>query len=203
MRNPQARAPEPNKPGERERRQGSREPGDPATKWVAIGSIAAVAAAAIALLAYAIPRPSVAPAPAAAPTAPVTAAYSPGLATYSPSYSSSPVPTAPAPSPSPAVIQASRPAGCDDAFGAINTYNKTAGSTANSEVSAASQAYQTLSADYLEANDQAVSSDISNLATDFDRMTWILQGEVSLSYPDAVQQTNSDIQTLDSACAIS
>jgi hypothetical protein len=204
MRNPQARAtPEPTRPEDRERQPGSRESTDPASKWAAVGAVAAVVAAVIALLAYAIPRPSgtLTPTPVAVPTAAVTASY----ASSSPSYSAAPAQQATqAPSPAPAaVISAGRPAGCDDALAAVSTYNQTAGSTANSEESAASQAYQSLMGDSPEANDAGVSTDISNVAGDFSAMSSILRGSLNQGYAAAVQQTNNDIQTLDSACAIS
>jgi hypothetical protein len=100
-------------------------------------------------------------------------------------------------------IPESRPAGCDDALAAISTYNQSAGSTTNSEASAASQAYQSLMGDSVEANEAAVSTDISNMAGDFSTLSGILDGGLGRSYSAAVQQANSDIQTLDSACAIS
>jgi hypothetical protein len=202
MRNPQARAtPEPKKPEDRQRKVGSRGWGDPGTKWAAIGALAAVAAAIIALLAYAIPRPAATPTPVSAPAAPVATSY----AFYSPSYAPSPAQrTTQAPSPAPAAaIPESRPAGCDAAFAAISTYHQTAGSTANSEASAATQAYESLLPDSTEASDAAVSTDISNVAADFSAMRWILAGALDQSYSTAVQQANSDIKTLDSACAIS
>jgi hypothetical protein len=202
MRNRQARAtPEPNEPDDRERAPGSRKSTDPATKWAVVGAIAAVVAAVIALLAYAIPRRSGPPAPVSVPTAAVTTSY----ASSSPWYSSSPAQqTTQAPSPAPAVvIPESRPAGCDDALAAIRTYDQTAGSATNSEESAASQAHRSLMGDSPEANDAPVSTDINNVAGDFSAMSSILQGALNQSYAAAVQQANSDIRTLDSACAIS
>ena len=198
MRNPQARATrEPKKPEDRERKPGGRASGDPATKWAAIGALAAVAAAIIALLAYAIPRPAATPAPASAPAVPVTTSYT----FYSPSPAQR---TTQAPSPAPAAaIPESRPAGCDAALAAISTYNRTAGLTANSEASAATQAYESLLPDSTEANDAAVSTDIGTVAADFSAMRWILEGALDQSYSAAVQQANSDIKTLDTACAIS
>jgi hypothetical protein len=171
-------------------------------QWAAIGALAAVAAAIIALLAYAIPRPAAPPTPArAAPAAPVATSY----AFYSASHSPSPAQrTTRAPSPAPAAaIPESRPAGCDAALAAVSTYHQTAGSTANSEASAATQAYESLLPDSTAANDAAVSTDISNVARDFSALRWILAGALDQSYSAAVQQANSDIKTLDSACAIS
>ena len=197
MRNPQARAtPEQKKPEDRQRKPGSRNSGGPATKWAAIGALAAVAAAVIALLAYAIPRPAATPTPASAPTVPVTTSYT----FYSPSPAQR---TSRAPSPAPAAaIPESRPAGCDAALAAISTYHQTAGSTANSEASAAAQAYESLLPDSKAADDAPVSAGISTVARDFSALRWILAGVLDQSYSAAVQQANSDIKTLDSACAI-
>jgi pilus assembly protein FimV len=200
MRNPQARAaPEPKKPEDRERKPGSRASGDPATKWAAIGALAAVAAAIIALLAYAIPRPAATP--VSAPAAPVATSY----AFYSASHPPPPAPRATqAPSPAPAAaIPESRPAGCDAALAAISTYHQAADPTTNSEASAATQARESLLAASKEANDAAVSTDIGTVAADFSAMRWILEGALDQSYSAAVQQANSDIKTLDTACAIS
>jgi hypothetical protein len=201
MRNPQARAtPEQKKPEDRQRKPGSRNSAGPATKWAAIGALAAVAAAIIALLAYAIPRPATTPTPASAPAAPVATSY----AFYSASYSPSPAQrTTRAPSPAPAAaIPESRPAGCDAALAAISTYHQTADSTANSEASAAAQAYESLLPGSKAADDAPVSADISTVARDFSALRWILAGVLDQSYSAAVQQANSDIKTLDSACAI-
>jgi hypothetical protein len=197
MRNPQARAtPEQKKPEDRQRKPGSHASGGPATKWAAIGALAAVAAAIIALLAYAIPRPATTPTPASAPAAPVATSY----AFYSPSPAQQ---TTRAPSPAPAAaIPESRPAGCDAALAAISTYHQTADSTTNSEASAAAQAYESLLPDSKAANDAPVSTDISTVARDFSALRWILAGVLDQSYSAAVQQANSDIKTLDSACAI-
>lgn len=201
MRNPQARAtPEPKKPEDRERKPGSRAPGDPTTKWAAIGALAAVAAAIIALLAYAIPHPAAPPTPVSAPAAPVATSY----AFYSASYSPSPAQrTTQAPSPAPAAaIPESRPAGCDAALAAISTYHQAADPTTNSEASAATQAYESLLAASKQANDAAVSTGISTVAADFSAMRRILAGALDQSYSTAVQRANSDIKILDSACAI-
>jgi hypothetical protein len=188
--------------------------------WVAVGALAAVVAALIALLTYVTPRSSATPiaattpattysGPAATPTptTPTTPPYTPPATSpapaTSPTPSPSPTPTTAPPSSPPPLIQAGPPAGCDGARADLATYDATAGSTTNSEYNAAEQAYQNLSADYFEANGDGVADDINTLATDFDQMTWILSGETSLSYAAAVAQTNSDIKTLSSACGFS
>jgi hypothetical protein len=191
------------------------------TMWVAVGALAAVVAALIALLTYVTPRSSATPiaattpattysGPAATPTpttptTPTTPPYTPPATSPAPatSPSPSPTPTTAPPSSPPPLIQAGPPAGCDGARADLATYDATAGSTTNSEYNAAEQAYQNLSADYFEANGDGVADDINTLATDFDQMTWILSGETSLSYAAAVAQTNSDIKTLSSACGFS
>ena len=183
---------------------------DPATRWVAIGSIGAVVAALVAILAYAAPRPSAAPAAATSPAS----NYSAPAATLTTPSPTTPAPTTPAPTtparttpaatpttsaPAPVSIQAGPPAGCDEARAAVVTYDQTAGSTTDSQASAALQAYDTLLPLSTVAAG-AVSSDITNVAEDFYLMNQIQTGALDQSYQAAGQQTNSDIQTLSAAC---
>lgn len=159
-------------------------PGKPAreTMWVAVGALAAVVAALIALLGYVTPRGNPAPVAVTTPAA--------GYSTPAP-------PTTPAPVL--ASIEAGPPAGCSDAFTAITTYNQTAGSTTDSHASAATQAYDSLLPDSTEATG-AVSSDITDVAEDFYLMGQIETGQAAGSYSAEVAQANSDIQSLKTAC---
>jgi hypothetical protein len=176
---------------------------DPATRWVAVGSLAAVVAALIALLAYVSPRGAPAPlaettpapsysAPAVTPTAP---------ADTTPANTTPAQPTASASAA--ASIQAGTPVGCEDARAAITTYNQTAGSTASSQANAALQAYDTLLPESAEAGNEDISADISDVAEDFYVMNQIQTGVVQQSYPAAVQQVNSAIHSLSAACGFS
>jgi hypothetical protein len=161
-----------------------------------------VAAALIALIAYALPHSS-------SPAAPViiqTIVETPG------SQQATAVPPATAPassadgggegystaglaSPAPLV-----PPGCDDAFAAISAYNKNAGSTQDSQAAAAQETEMSMMSVSTE-NDAEPGMIMQDLACDFENMYFILIGNTSGSYSAAVAQTNSDIKTLDSVCA--
>jgi hypothetical protein len=178
---------------------------DPAARWVAVGSLAAVVAALIAVLAYVSPRGTPAPlaettpapsysAPAVTPTAP---------ADNTPADTTPAQPTTTASASAAASIRAGTPAGCEDARAAITTYNQTAGSTTNSQANAALQAYDTLLPESTEAANEDISADISDVAEDFYVMNQIQTGVVQQSYPAAVQQVNSDIHRLSAACGFS
>jgi hypothetical protein len=168
--------------------------------WVAIGSIAAVAGAIIALVAYCAPPSAPASAPSPQPTSTPTQSTSP-----QPVPTPSPTPTPPSSgdgfSAPPLAGSAGLPAGCADADAAIKTYNQTVGTTQTTEAAAATQAYQDMTAASTETDESSTYTVMVTLAADFDNMYLILSGELEQSYAAARARTDSDIGALNDVCS--
>jgi hypothetical protein len=169
--------------------------------WTAVGSLAAVAAALIAFLAYALPSGGPTPDPAATRQ---SALGSPSTALPAES-TSAPAATSPVSSFSaPAIAQSSGPpAGCQQADAAITTFNNLNGPT--NRMAAASQAGQQIGLAYetseSSGDSSAVSSDLYALEQDFEHLDdlALVSGDGS-QYNMVLAQTNKDIQTLNTDC---
>jgi len=179
----------------------------------AVGALGAVAAAIVALLAYAWPRPAPPPpsppVPAssrqAGPTTPGRAA--PGEVQPS-TTAPEPDPTTPAPSPTtarPPVAVPSLslaplpPAGSEDALAVVARHERTAGSTTLSQQAAASQAYQGMMGASLSAQGAVYTVAVA-LAQDFKEMEFILSDMLSQDYGTAQARTRADARTLRDVC---
>lgn len=169
--------------------------------WTAVGSLAAVAAALIAFLAYALPG-GLTPDPA---TTPQSTSGSPSTALPTEATSAPATTSPPSHSPVPSLTQASGPpAGCQQADAAITIFDKLNGETKQSKVAAASQAGQQIGAAYHTALSSgfssAVSSDLYALYQDFGDLQNTALFDDGSGYNTALAQTNKDIQTLNTDC---
>jgi hypothetical protein len=166
--------------------------------WAAVGSLAAVAAALIAFLAYALPADGPTPDPAPTPPNPTVSPSTP-----LPTESTSAPATTSLPSPAPTIAQASGPpAGCQQADAAITTFNKLNGPT--NRVAVAGQAAQQVGAAYqvsvTSGDSSAVSSDLYALEQDFGHLEDIALVNDGSEYNMVLTQANADIQTLNTDC---
>jgi hypothetical protein len=168
--------------------------------WTAVGSVAAVAAALIAFLAYALPSGGPTPDPATTRQS-QSGATSTALSTES---TSAPATASPVSSFSaPAIAQSSGPpAGCQQAYAAIMTFNKLNGPT--NRVAVAAQAAQQVGAAYQTSessgDSSAVSSDLYALDQDFGHLEDVALVNDGSQYNMVLAQTDKDIQTLNTDC---
>jgi hypothetical protein len=166
--------------------------------WTAVGSLAAVAAALIAFLAWALPGGGPNPDPAPTPPSPTVSVTTP-LPTES---TTAPATTSP-PSPAPPITQSSGPpAGCQLADAAITTFNKLNGPT--NRMAAASEAGQqigvALQASERAGDSSAVTADLNALEQDFLHLDDYALVNDGTDYNNVLAQTNKDIQTLNGDC---
>ena len=168
--------------------------------WTAVGSLAAVAAAVIAFLAYALPAGST-PDPTPPRPSPTVSRSTP-LPTVSTSASATTLP--PSPSPTLTIAQSSGPpAGCQQADAAIATFNKLAGPTWPSRLNAADQMGQGLAPAVSAAGDSgnsAVSADVQALAQDANALEGYALGHDGSDYNAALTTTSMHIQALNTVC---
>ncbi len=159
------------------------------TDWEKIGAIAGVLSVIVALVAL---RPSHSPSPGPQPNP-----------AYSPTYTPEPgPPTRHSPEPSPTLaIPATMPNGCTEAHTAIQTYNRTVGTTQASKAAAANQAYSDMMGADTEADSSSVYTILVALAHDFQNLYFIASGQLDQSYSEAAAHTKSDVNTLNSICA--
>jgi hypothetical protein len=169
--------------------------------WTKVGSLAAVAAALIAFLAYALPSGGSTPDPVTTRPGPAVSASSafPAESTSAPATTS---PPSPPPSPAPSLIQVSGPpAGCQKADAAITTYNQTIGSTWYSRQDAAGQAANGIFAAFGSGASGKVASDLSALDNDFTNMRNVAMAQASNAWDTLATEADKDIQVLNTDCS--
>lgn len=158
------------------------------TNWVAVGAVAGVASAFVALLAYTVP-PGTVPNPTPTPT----------NSSMESSQNTAP-PTSPGPGPS-YTQPAATPAGCQEGLYAVNTYYQTVGSTPSSEAHAAERALNEIMNAMEPGATGNVAADLESLENDFGELPADAMGENGpTSYAQQAAATSTDAQLLKRDC---
>jgi len=169
--------------------------------WTAVGSVAAVVAALIAFLAYALPSGGSTPDPVLAGDSPTSSSPSTALPTQATSAPASATVSATSPSSIPSLAQpGGPPAGCQQAEAAIGTFNETVGSSWYSRQDAAGQAANGIFEAFQSGVSNTIASDLSALDNDFTNLHNVAMAQADDAWDTIAAQTDQDIQVLNTAC---